>query len=288
MPRGIDHLVLASHDLDAQVALYRSLGFQVGARNRHAWGTLNHIVQFPGCFLELITTESAFERPAAGTAVAQFTDPIVDTLAVREGMSQLVLESRDAAADLAEFGRHGIAGRETFFFERRGKRPDGSDVRVAFTLAFARNPAMSGTGFFVCQQHYPEAFWNPAFQSHPNGVTGIAAVVMVSPVPRESANFITRFAGADVAVPIAGGFAVETGRGRVEVLAPDAANTQIGAKCLPQGLTGAHFAAIRFNGGALGGVGKRAHAASNTVAEAPGRTTIPASAAFGVALVFAG
>ena len=29
-------------------------------------------------------------------------------------------------------------------------------------------------GYFTCQQHHPENFWNPAFQQHPNGVTGIA------------------------------------------------------------------------------------------------------------------
>ena len=38
-PRPLDHLVLAVRDLDAAAAFYRALGFQVGARNRHPWGT---------------------------------------------------------------------------------------------------------------------------------------------------------------------------------------------------------------------------------------------------------
>ena len=42
-------------DLDAAAALYRRLGFTVGARNGHAWGTHNHIVQLPGFFVELLT-----------------------------------------------------------------------------------------------------------------------------------------------------------------------------------------------------------------------------------------
>lgn len=62
MARGLDHIAQAVHDLDAAAALYRSLGFTVGARNRHprAWGTQNHIVQFQGTFIELlaITDES--------------------------------------------------------------------------------------------------------------------------------------------------------------------------------------------------------------------------------------
>ena len=55
MPRRIDHLVIAVHDLDGAAAFYQRLGFQVGARNRHPWGTENRIVQFSASFLELIT-----------------------------------------------------------------------------------------------------------------------------------------------------------------------------------------------------------------------------------------
>jgi len=53
--RGLDHIVHAVRDLDEAVALYRELGFTVGARNKHPWGTHNHIVQMPGFFIELLT-----------------------------------------------------------------------------------------------------------------------------------------------------------------------------------------------------------------------------------------
>src|SRR5205807_9008498 len=55
MPRGLDHIVHAVRDLDAAADLYRRVGFMVGARNRHAWGTHNQLVQFPGFFMELLT-----------------------------------------------------------------------------------------------------------------------------------------------------------------------------------------------------------------------------------------
>ena len=55
MPRGLDHIVHAVRDLDAAAELYRRLGFTVGARNRHPWGTHNHLVQLPGFFVELLT-----------------------------------------------------------------------------------------------------------------------------------------------------------------------------------------------------------------------------------------
>jgi catechol 2,3-dioxygenase-like lactoylglutathione lyase family enzyme len=55
MPRGLDHIVHAVRDLDAAADLYRRLGFTVGSRNRHPWGTHNCIVQLPGFFIELLT-----------------------------------------------------------------------------------------------------------------------------------------------------------------------------------------------------------------------------------------
>ena len=45
----------AVHDLDAAGDAYARLGFTVGARNRHPWGTHNRIVQFPGVFIELLS-----------------------------------------------------------------------------------------------------------------------------------------------------------------------------------------------------------------------------------------
>ena len=55
MPRGLDHVVHAVGDLEGAAGLYRRLGFTVGARNRHSWGTHNHVVQLPGFFIELLT-----------------------------------------------------------------------------------------------------------------------------------------------------------------------------------------------------------------------------------------
>jgi catechol 2,3-dioxygenase-like lactoylglutathione lyase family enzyme len=54
MARGLDHIVHAVRDLDAAAELYRGLGFTIGARNRHPWGTHNHIIEFAGVFIELL------------------------------------------------------------------------------------------------------------------------------------------------------------------------------------------------------------------------------------------
>ena len=141
MARGIDHLVLAVRDLDAAAAHYRALGFTVGARNRHPWGTENHIVQFPGAFLELIGLGEGAEIALAEPGTFSFATRIRDSLAQDgDNFAMLVVESADALADKAAFDAAGFGGFETFFFERKGMRPDGTQVRVAFTLAFAADP----------------------------------------------------------------------------------------------------------------------------------------------------
>lgn len=289
MARGIDHLVLGTHDLDGQAELYRRLGFTVGARNRHAWGTLNHIVQFPGCFLELIATEPGFRRPGDDEPPARFAGQLADYLAKGDGFAMLVLEGTDSTAHQAEFGRRGIGlGSEPFFFERRGKRPDGSDVHVAFTLAFAQCPAIRDAGFFVCQQHNPQAFWNPAFQAHANTVTGIASAVMISDTPREEARFLAAFCGADATCAVAGGEVMDTGRGLIEAITAAELARRYGEEALPARHAPPTFAAVRFKVGDL-------NAARGVLARSgvPQRHVGPAvvvhpAAAHGVTLVFEG
>ena len=94
MPRAIDHLVIPAHDLAAQAELYRRLGFQVGARNRHPWGTENHIVQFDGTLLELIGLGEGFEPPARVPTVFSFARFVAEFLGRREGLAMLVLRAR--------------------------------------------------------------------------------------------------------------------------------------------------------------------------------------------------
>ncbi len=174
MPRGLDHIVHAVRDLDAGADLYRRLGFTVGARNRHPWGTHNHIVQLPGFFIEVLTMAepSMLGDDGISNLFGDFNRRFLET---GEGFSLLILESTDAEADARSFAAAKIAASEALRFEREGKRPDGSPVKVAFSLAFARDPLAPAHHFAVCQQHYPESFWNPDHQQHANGVTGVAA-----------------------------------------------------------------------------------------------------------------
>jgi hypothetical protein len=73
-----------------------------------------------------------------------------------------------------------------------GKRAfiNGSTLRVAFSLAFADNRLAPEAGFFVCQQHAPENFWNPAFE---HGLVSSSAGITIR-TPRPSV-FPSRLGG---------------------------------------------------------------------------------------------
>src|SRR5947209_3318713 len=133
-----------------------------------------------------------------------------DFLARGDGLSMLVLEGKGAAADAEAFRAAGIGDFDVFDFAREGKGPDGSTVKVAFSLAFASDPKAPDTGYFTCQQHYPENFWSPAFQSHPNGVSGIAGVTMVSRDPALHAEFFRAFSGVNEFLANSDGITIKT------------------------------------------------------------------------------
>jgi catechol 2,3-dioxygenase-like lactoylglutathione lyase family enzyme len=245
MARGLDHVVHAVCDLDAAAALYRRLGFTVGARNRHPWGTHNAIVQLPGFFVVLLTVAEPDKIAAPRPGVFSFGDFARSFLAHHQGLAMLVLEGRDADRDVAEFRAAGIGHFDRFDFEREGRRPDGSSVKVGFSLAFATDPQAPGTAFFTCQQHYPENFWNPAFQTHANAVTGIAGVVLVAENPTDHHIFLSAFAGERALLATSTGVAVTTPRGTIQVMDPAAFRIHYGIEP-PDVSHGARLAALRF------------------------------------------
>ena len=130
----------------------------------------------------------------------------------------LVLDSGDAKADAALFARNGIGSFEPFFFERKGRRPDGAETHVAFTLAFARDENAPQCGFFVCQQHFPENFWNPSFQAHENGACAIAAIGMTAAHPETYEDFLVTFSGSPARREMEGGLSIELRGSRLNVV----------------------------------------------------------------------
>jgi catechol 2,3-dioxygenase-like lactoylglutathione lyase family enzyme len=284
MTRRIDHLVVAVHDLDQAGSFYQRLGFQVGARNRHPWGTENRIVQLPSSFIELITVgEGAAIAPHRASAFS-FGAFVQDYLRDREGLAMLVLDSQDAKADAALFSESGIGSFEPFHFERSGRRPDGSETKVAFTLAFTSAENSPKAGFFVCQQHFPENFWNPEFQRHDNKATQISSVTLAAPSPERLRSFLRAFTGVQPASPEGDDLSFRLGESHIDVLTPDDAAEIYGS--VEAELDQPSFVAFAVRVEDIHRQAQGLDSADIPYQHIGSRLIVPASAAFGVAIAF--
>ncbi len=283
--RRLDHLVLPARDLEAQAAFHRRLGFQVGARNIHPWGTENRLVQFDGCFLELITLGGQVAPPDHAPRRFSFGAHARDWLAAKgDGMSMLVADSRDAAADALWLRQAGLGDYEPFHFARKGRRPDGSETEVAFTLAFATPAVAPDLSFFFCQQHFPENFWNPALQRHDNSAIGVGRVVVTGADLPAGGSFLQRWLGGTVTAEPEGMTAVTAG-GKVSFWSAEGARRQFGDDPLfatPE----PRFAAIVFTVESLAAAELSLRAGNVPHRREGRRLVVPSEVAFGVLLAF--
>jgi hypothetical protein len=285
MSCGLDHIVHAVRDLDAAAALYASAGFTVGARNRHPWGTHNRVVQLKNCYIEILTVAESEKIVPHGARSFSFGAFNRDFLAAREGFSMLLLNSRNAVEDARAFESSGISDFDVFNFGREGTKPDGTPVKLAFSLAFAQDAASPDTGFAVCQHHYPENFWNPAFQTHANGARSALGVVLVADNPAGHQTFLKAFAGVSAlqASPI--GITARTANGDVDILKPMSFRNQFGVS---PGVTGEGmvFAALRFAVADLAQT-EALHQQNGIASQRHGgRLVVPPELAHGATLIF--
>lgn len=284
MPRGLDHIVHATRDLDVAADFYRRAGFKVGARNRHPWGTHNHVVQFLGFFIEILTVAEPEKLGDDGLSL-HFGAPNRTAIARGEGFSMLVLESTDSEADVADFAGSGIGVSEALPFSREAKLPDGSSTTVGFSLAFARDALSPHTGFFTCRQHNPAAFWKPDYQQHPNGASGVLGAVLVADNPADHHVFLGALTGVRDLHSSSIGITAKTPRGDVEIMEAVSFRDQFGI--LPKldgegaSLKGLRLAVPDINATERvlksGGVASHRHI---------GRLVVPPEAAFGATLIF--
>lgn len=288
MARGLDHIVHAVRDLDAAAEFYRRAGFNVGARNKHPWGTHNHVVQFPNFFIEVLTIgePEKLQKESGGEGLAKiFGVANQQAIARGDGFSMLILESKDSASDVADFAARHIGASQSLPFSREATMPDGSKATVGFSLAFARDEMSPHTGFATCEQKNPAAFWKPDFQKHSNGASGVLGAVLVAENPTDHHIFLGGFTGVRELNSSSLGLKAQTPRGDVEILEASAFHDQFGVdvKVEPTGATlkGLRLELPDFDAAERifksNGIASHRHI---------GRLIVPPQTAFGATLIF--
>jgi glyoxalase-like protein len=284
MPHGLDHIVHAVRDLDAVADFYRRAGFTVGARNRHSWGTHNRIVQLKNCYIELLeVAEPGKIVPHSGRSFS-FGAYHRDFLAAQEGLAMLILNSSNATEDAHSFEASGIGSSKVFDFGREGTRPDGTPVKLAFSLAFASDPASPNVRFAVCQHHFPENFWDPAFQTHANGVQGMPGVALVAENAAGHDVFLKAFTGVSDLDASSTGITACTENGDVEIMRPVSFRDRFGTAPHVQG-EGMTLNALRFEVADIAGV-EALHRQHGIASKRHAGLTVPPDIAHGATLIF--
>lgn len=220
MKGRIDHVVLCVHDAAATRQQYERLGFVLTPFAGQPFGTGNHLVLLEDGFIELVAV-AAPERvtpPEAGAFSFGYAN--ARFLEKREGMSMLVLRSDDARRDHREFAERGLAPYAPFDFERMAGLPDGSAMRVAFSLAFVGEPHLPDANFFVCQHHAPSYFSTPEYLAHPNGARRLVEAVMLADAPGDLAPFFAKLTEPGQVSREGTGLRVTTPRGAICVIDP--------------------------------------------------------------------
>ena len=283
-PRGIDHLVIAVRDLEKARAAYRRLGFTVTPEAVHPFGTKNSLVQLDGSFLELLAINDAATIPPAREGFFSFPAFNRDFLERQEGLSMLVLKSVDPNLDHAAFAGHRLPTYAPFQFERTARAPDGTERKVAFTLAFTSEPRLRDAGFFTCRHHFPENFWRAEYQRHANGARTIASAVMVTRDPADFHEFLTYFTGVHDMKSTSLGIDFDLGDGsHVEVLSPPGFHGLFGGDSGPDPR---RFLACRVGVADIAGTRSFLEANRVAFAERPEGLVVPPKEAGGVTIAF--
>src|ERR1700755_707 len=285
MPHVLDHNVHAARDLDAAADFYARAGFTVGVRNRHPWGTHNRIVQLKNAYIEILTVAEPEKIVPHGARAFSFGAYHRDFLAAREGLSMLILNSSNAAADARSFEASGIGGFEVFDFSREGTKPDGTPVKLAFSLAFAVDRASPNVRFAACQHHFPENFWDPAFQPHANGAGAVSGVALVAENPTDHHIFLKAFTGVSDLHSSSIGITARTENGKVEIMEPVAFRDQFGTSPEANG-EGMTLNAIRFEVADIARVENLLRQNKIAWQGHVGRLVVPPHAAHGATLIF--
>jgi catechol 2,3-dioxygenase-like lactoylglutathione lyase family enzyme len=219
--RAYDHLVLCVDDLERAREFYRKTGFTLTPVAIHPFGTHNSLVQLQGNFLEILALNDPSLIADHGARSFSFPAFNRDFLNTQEGFSMAVFQGKGASGDAAEFTAKGLGVYAPFDFSRTAKLPDGTQVRVSFSLAFATHKDMPEAAFFTCHQHNPEYFWKREYQAHENSAQAIVETMMVAKNPQQYADFFAKLLNSTTTINDHGVLSFALKGGSLSLFTPD-------------------------------------------------------------------
>src|SRR5256885_378208 len=165
MALPLDHIVIAVQDLEAAVADYRALGFQVAIGGRHPGRTSHNalVVFADGAYLEIIAWTAPAPEERWYRTLRDHGEGLVDFALLPQSTAQALAEARGRGLDTLVGPVDG--GRV---------RPDGA--QLLWQTARHATPDLP----FLCGDVTPRALRVPegSVREHPNGALGVASLTV--------------------------------------------------------------------------------------------------------------
>jgi catechol 2,3-dioxygenase-like lactoylglutathione lyase family enzyme len=186
----IDHVMICVPDLDAGIAAYTRIGFNVYPGGAHTGRATHNAIAFNAeDYLELLSLR---ERSAGGPGVAGEDAALAEYLARGGGFRAVAVQSDDLAADAAAMRRRGV---DVSAVGEGGRRtPAGQELRW---LAASLGPGNPLPIFFV--QHLTSLEERkrqvPRAGGHPNGALRVDRVYVAVPDVMAAAATYSRVLG---------------------------------------------------------------------------------------------
>ena len=218
---GIDHPLIAVHDLDKAIETYRDLGFFIAPPGQHPWGTSTALALFRHQIIEIVSIGDETLLDGYETGGFRFGRHVEEFLNRSEGVALTALFTEDAEEAEQQLAERDIQCTGTIDFGRDVVRADGKPDRTKTTLKIFRNDSLPRLSVFACQQHRRDLLEFPDRMTHPNGAQGFAAATIVAEDKAPVLDWLTRIHNVSATKDAEGFDAVETTNGHWRIMAPD-------------------------------------------------------------------
>lgn len=188
----LDHLVINTHfEMTAAHTIFEQLGFTLTPQGRHSLGSINHLAVFESDYIELLGL------PSDGGPLRE------EVLSSPVGIDGLVFTTTDAAQTHHSLQAAGLAVQPVQAFSRPVELAGVvSDARFE-TVRFEPGQFSAGR-LYYCKHFTPELVWRAEWQTHSNGVSKLAGLLIVCASPKQEAKHYVAAAGG-IATPGANG-----------------------------------------------------------------------------------
>lgn len=226
---NLDHIAIATRNLDQGAAALKRLGFRLTPRSHHSgsvtpggpvvkWGSANECAMLRRGYVEMLGLTDPSLHSSAKALLARY-----------EGTHIVAFGCKSAEETHPQFQARGAKVNAPIRLERKVPfGPEGKEERTARFLNMYADPAMYPEAKFIVIEHVtPEVLWQEHFLDQPNGAVALTEVYICAENPVATLDKIAGITGAQVngnTVPLDGGTVFVYDPVTVRDAVPDCAN----------------------------------------------------------------